>query len=150
MCKTNLAPADPRKNTTKSRQRHSKKLHVVEEADQQTESDQESYSSNESHTPRMYPLRIDEIEKATVWPSTVETQGGNITLQPDTGAEATVIPIEVFNQLTNRPKVQPTKTKLTAYGGTTIKLLGTCTLQCTSKHKCCDVKLMLTHSLFWV
>ena len=75
----------------------------------------------------MYPLRIDGIEKPTVWLSTVETQGGNITFKLDTEAEANVIPIEVFNQLTNRPEVQPTKTKLTAYGGTTIKPLGTCT-----------------------
>ena len=44
MYKTNLAPAAPRKNTAKSRQRHSKKLHAVEEANQQTESDQESYT----------------------------------------------------------------------------------------------------------
>ena len=63
----------------------------------------------------MYPLKIDGIEKPTVWLSTVETQGRNITFKLDTGAEANVIPIEVFNQLTNRPKVQPTKTKLTAY-----------------------------------
>ena len=108
MCKTNLAPAAPRKNIAKSRQRHSKKLHAVEEADQQTESDQESYSSNESYTLGMYPLRIDGIEKPTAWLSTVETQGGNIAFKLDTGAEANVIPIEVFNQLTNRPKVQPT------------------------------------------
>ena len=52
----------------------------------------------------------------------------------DTGAEASVIPIEVFNQLTNTPTVQPTKTKLTAYGGATIQPLGTRTLQCKSKH----------------
>ena len=74
----------------------------------------------------MYPLRIDGIEKPTVWLSTVETRGGNRTFKLDT-AEANVIPIKVFNQLTNRPEVQPTKTKLTAYGGTTIKPLGTCT-----------------------
>ena len=57
----------------------------------------------------MYPLRIDGIEKLTVWISTVETQGGNITFKLDTGAEPNVIPIEIFNQLTNRPNVQPTK-----------------------------------------
>ena len=80
MCKTNLASAAPRKNTAKSRQRHSKRPYAVEEADQQTKSDQESHSSNESYTLGMYPLRIDGIEKPTVWLSTVETKGGNITL----------------------------------------------------------------------
>ena len=62
------------------------------------------------------------------------------------GAEANVIPVKVFNQFTNTPKVQPTKTKLTAYGGTTIKPLGTCTLQCTSKHNCCDVKFYIVNA----
>ena len=73
-------------------------------------------------------------------------KGWKHNLKLDTGAEANIIPIEVFNQLTNRPKVHPTKTKLTAYGGTTIKPLGTCTLQCTSKHKCCDVKFYVVNA----
>ena len=132
--------AAPRKNTTKSRQRHSKRLHAVEEADQQTKSDQESLSSNESYTLGMYPLRIDGIEKPTVWLSKVETKGGNITLKLDTGAEANVIPIEVFNQLTNRPKVHPTKDKANSLWWDSNQALRYMHLQCTSKHKCCNVK----------
>ena len=137
MCKTKLVP---RKTVaTKGRQKYLKKLHVVE-TDQETESDQESQNSDESYTLGMYPLKINGIEKQTAWLSTVRTQSGKVTFKLDTGAEANVIPIEVFNQLTNTPQVQPTKTKLTAYGGNTIRPLGTCTLQCTSKHNCHDVK----------
>ena len=82
----------------------------------------------------MDSLRIDRIEKPMQWLSTVKTEGGKVTFKLDTGAEANVIPVEVFNQLSSTPTVYHTKTKLTAYGGTTIKPLGTCTLQCTSKH----------------
>ena len=143
MCKTKLVP---RKTvTTKGRQKYSKKLHVVE-TDQETESDQESQNSDESYTLGMYPLKINGIEKQTAWLSTVKTQSGKVTFKLDTGAEANVIPIEVFNQLTNTPQVQPTKTKLTAYGGNTIRPLGTCTLQCTSKHNCHDVKFYVVNA----
>jgi len=46
------------------------------------------------------------------------TQSGKITFKLYTGAEANVIPFEVFNQLTNTPVINPTKAKLTAYGET--------------------------------
>ena len=74
------------------------------------------------------------------------TQSGKITFKLDTGAEANVIPVKVFNQLTNTPALHPTKTKLTAYGGTMIKPLGTCTLQCTSKQNIHDVKFHIVNT----
>ena len=86
--------------------------------------------NDDNYTLGMDPLRIDGLEKPMQWLSTVKTQSGKVTFKLDTGAEANVIPVEVFNQLTNTPTVQPTKTKL-AYGGTTIRPLGTCTLQFT-------------------
>ena len=131
VCRTKLIHT---KTTEKDRHKHPKKVHVVEEPEQDTQSDPESYSSDDNYTLGMDPLRIDGLEKPMQWLSTVKTQSGKVTFKLDTGAEANVIPVEVFNQLTNTPTVQPTKTKLTAYGGTTIRPLGTCTLQCTSKH----------------
>ena len=95
MCKTNLAPRQT--TSAKGRQRHPKKLHAVEETYQETESDQESHSSNESYTLGIHPLKIDGIEKPTVWLSTVKTQGGKVTFKLDTGAEANVIPVDIFN-----------------------------------------------------
>jgi len=58
----------------------------------------------------MDPLRVDGIEKPMQWLSTVMTKSGKITFKLDTGAEA-IIPVEVFNQLTNTPVLHPTKTK---------------------------------------
>jgi len=74
------------------------------------------------------------------------TQSGEITFKLDTGVETTVIPVEVFNQLTNNQALHPTKTKLTAYGGTIIKPLGTCTLQCTSKQNTHDVRFYIVNA----
>ena len=78
------------------------------ETDQETESDQESQNSDESYTLDIYPLKINEIEKQTAWLSIVKAQSGKVTFKLDTGTKANVIPIEVFNQLTNTPQVQPT------------------------------------------
>ena len=73
---------------------------MVEEPEQETQSEPESYSSDDNYTLGMDPLRIDGIEKPMQWLSTVETQSGKVTFKLDTGAEANVIPFEVFNQLT--------------------------------------------------
>jgi len=36
-------------------------------------------------------------------------KGGKVTFKLDTGAEANVIPAEIFNQLSNTPTVYPTR-----------------------------------------
>ena len=111
------------KISDKGRQRHRKKVHTVGEPEYDTQSDQEPYSSDDdSYTLGTDPLRVNSIEKPMQWLSTVMTQSGKITFKLDTGAEAKVIPVKVFNQLTNTPALLPTKTKLTAYGGTMINL----------------------------
>ena len=55
----------------------------------------------------MDPLRVDGIEKPMQWLSTVMTQSEKITFKLDTGTEANVIPVEVFNQLTNTLALHP-------------------------------------------
>ena len=97
MCQTNIAHG---KAPEKGKHRHPKKVHIVEEPEYDTQSDQESYSSDDDYTLGMDPLRVDGIEKPIQWLSTVKTQSGKITFKLDTGAEANVIPVEVFNQLT--------------------------------------------------
>ena len=77
----------------KGRNRHPRKIHDVEEPEQDTQSDPESYSSNDNYTLGMDPLRIDGIEKPMQWLSTVKTQSGKVTFQLDAGAEANVIPV---------------------------------------------------------
>ena len=99
------------------------------------ESKSESETSNEGSTSLFIdPLRIEGITKQSAWLSTVTTECGNVTFKLDTGAEASVIPVQIFGQLLNTPELKVTKMKLTAYGGTAIRPIGTCTLQCTTKY----------------
>ena len=93
------------------------------------ESESESETSDEGSTSLFIdPLRIEGIAKQSAWLSTVTTGCGNVTFKLDTGAEASVIPAQIFGQLLNTPELKATKMKLTAYGGTAIRSIGTCAL----------------------
>ena len=109
------------------------KVDAVEQSE--SGSDCSSESSDESFT-TLYiePLRIEGLEKQSAWLSAVNTECGKVTFKLDTGAEASVIPTQVFNQLLNTPQLKSTKMKLTAYGGGTIRPVGICNLKCTTKH----------------
>ena len=76
------------------------------------------------------PLQIDSLVEHAAWLSKLTTPNGYITCKLDTGAEASVLPMISLNKLHIRPLLQPTHTTLAAYGGSTIKPIGTCKLQC--------------------
>ena len=69
----------------------------------------------------------------SAWLSTVFTEGGKITFKLDTGAEASVLPLKVHKSLKNTPVISHTTVTLSAYGGSMIKAVGTCTLMCKGK-----------------
>ena len=58
-----------------------------------------------------------------------------IKVKLDTGVQVNVMPVQVYNSInTNKSKVlQPTKVKLTAYGGNNIPVIGSCQLKCKYK-----------------
>ena len=60
---------------------------MVEEPEQDTQSDPESYVYSSTVT----PLLINGIEKPMQWLSTVKTPSGKVTFKLDTGAETNVI-----------------------------------------------------------
>ena len=71
------------------------------------------------------PLQIDGLAQQVAWLSKLTTPNGDITCKLDTGAEANVLPTTAFKKLAVRPPLQPTKTRLTAYGGSPINSIGT-------------------------
>ena len=71
------------------------------------------------------PLQIDGLAQQVAWLSKLTMPNGDITCKLDTGAEANVLPTAAFNKLAVRPPLQPTKTQLTAYGGSPINSIGT-------------------------
>ena len=70
------------------------------------------------------PLKIDGLAQQVGRLSKLTTPNGDITCKLDTGAEANVLPTTAV-----RPPLQPTKTRLTAYGGSPINFIATCELQ---------------------
>ena len=58
-----------------------------------------------------------------------------IKVKLDTGAQVNIMPVQVYNSMnTYKSKVlQPTKVKLTAYGGNNIPVIGLCQLKCKYK-----------------
>ena len=50
-----------------------------------------------------------------------------------TRAEASVLPLKVHKRLNNRPVIEHITITLSAYGGSVIKPVGTCTLKCKGK-----------------
>jgi hypothetical protein len=58
-----------------------------------------------------------------------------VKVKLDTGAQVNVMPIEVYKTIDiNAKKLKPTNTKLTAYGGNKIEVLGRCQLKCRYKN----------------
>ena len=67
------------------------------------------------------------------WQAVLNVQGHNVQFKLDTGAEANVLPVTVFNRMKS-VKLEKTKTLLCAFGEHQVIPLGTVTLDCnTSK-----------------
>ena len=52
----------------------------------------------------------------------------SVKFKIDTGAQCNVLPEEIFDRI-KKPKLVATRTKLTAYGGTPVPVIGKCSLQ---------------------
>jgi hypothetical protein len=58
------------------------------------------------------------------WHTTLEIEGKIVKLKLDTGAKCNILPKTVYNLLKLHNKITPTNTKLIAYSGDTIEVLG--------------------------
>ena len=65
------------------------------------------------------------------WQAVLNVQGHNVQFKLDTGAEANVLPVTVFNRMKS-VKLEKTKTLLCAFGEHQVIPLGTVTLDCTT------------------
>ena len=92
----------------------------------------------------MHALQVHGITGSS-WLSVVVTECGKITVKLDTGAEASVFPMKVYKKLKKSPPIDHTKTTLSAYGGSIIKPVGTCTLLCQSNGKSSTVMFYVVH-----
>ena len=81
------------------------------------------------------------IKKSSAWFTDVfvNNDRDKLTIKLDTGAEVSVLPLHLYNKLHVKPALNSTSMKLSAYGGTPIKLNDTCKLTCSSNSKECDI-----------
>ena len=77
-------------------------------------------------------VQVDGLKKLESWFTNINTSGGRLYCKLDTGAEVSILPVNIYEKLQPRPQLHPTKVKLTAYGGTPIQSSGTYHLNCTS------------------
>ena len=113
------------KQATNSKNTAKKRVYVL---------DQEDNISVAEDEPEVFinAIQVHGISELS-WLSIVSTESGKITFKLDTGAEASVLPLKVHNCLNIRPVIKHTTTTLSAYGGSVIKPVGTCTLKCRGK-----------------
>jgi len=69
----------------------------------------------------------------SMWLSTITILGNK---SHSTGAEASVLPLKVYKRLKDKPMMENTATKLSAYGGSVLTPVGTCVLKCNFYFYC--------------
>lgn len=62
--------------------------------------------------------------------STIECEGVRMKFKIDTGSQANIIPVKLFNSLSQQPVVKKCATRLTSYTGEDLCVRGQCVLQC--------------------
>ena len=69
------------------------------------------------------------------WYIDLETNGSDVHYKIDTGTQANVLTLNVYRCLLKKPKLHKSNAKLTAYNGTTIKVLDKCIVSIPFKGK---------------
>ena len=68
---------------------------------------------------------------AEKWQAPIQGQGRTLLFKLDTGAQANVLPLHLYQKLKQKSLLKPTQTILTAFGNTKIQPAG------TAQHECC-------------
>ena len=78
---------------------------------------------------------IDPHVTTSDWSVNLVANKQVVNFKIDTGAQCNFMPKREFSTLNPKPKVRPTKLKLTAYNGSDIPVLGTCLVNVLYKNK---------------
>ena len=114
------SPASTRSNPTVSQ-----KAHDIERND--------TVSNPPAKEPQdlfIEPLEVNGLKKSMAWFADLNTNGGQLGVKLDTGAEVSVLPSKIYDKLQPKPPLKNTSMTLTAYGGMPIRPSGICKLMC--------------------
>ena len=110
----------------------SKNVHFVE-------SDQAAQPFVEDE--QLEELFIGQVQKddhKQEWKASLQVNNNLVEFKLDTGAQANVIPSDVFNSLKGMPQLKTTKAKLTGFNGSEIPVAGVARMICKYKDKQID------------
>lgn len=92
-------------------------------------------------------IRLDDFGEKTGfqsdWVVPVQLAGTLLNFKVDTGAQADVMPIDVYKSLELKPPLEATSEKLQAYGGYSIKTLGKITVTIQYKEQSCESNVII-------
>ena len=77
------------------------------------------------------------------WCIDLNTNGSVVNFKIDTGAQANVLPWNVYSKLSKSPKLNKSKVKLTVYNGTDIPVRGSCIAQIDYKRSSIPVLFII-------
>ncbi len=80
------------------------------------------------------------------WFISLKSNGSQIRYKMDTGAQANVLPLSIYNQLNIKPTLTETNVKLSAYNGESIPAVGQCELNLKNKNENYQVTFIVTDS----
>ncbi|KAL9951197.1 hypothetical protein ACROYT_G043817 [Oculina patagonica] len=112
----------------------SKNVHLVE-------SDQAAQPIVEDE--QLEELFIGQVQKddhGQEWKASLQVNNNMVEFKLDTGAQANVIPSDVFNSLKGTPQLKTTKAKLTGFSGSVMPVLGVARMICKDE-ECHDEAL---------
>ena len=86
---------------------------------------------------------LNTFDEENDWCIDLNTNGSVVNFKIDTGAQANVLPWNVYSKLSKIPKLNKSKVKLTAYNGTDIPVRGSCIAQIDYKRSSIPVLFIM-------
>ena len=101
------------------RQCRSKKMHELQENDSDTD---------------IFLDSVETDQNAGDWKVNVKICKKTVSMKLDTGAQCNVLPLHIYNQISDRP-LKPSKSRLVSYSGHRLNTVGKVTLLVSTKNK---------------
>ena len=101
------------------RQCRSKKMHELQENDSDTD---------------IFLDSVETDQNAGDWKVNVKICKKTVSMKLDTGAQCNVLPLHIYNQISDRP-LKPSKSRLVSYSGHKLNTVGKVTLLVSTKNK---------------
>lgn len=108
------------------------KVREVMEDDDEDEEGEDEYFVDTVSVVKKVAECSGKVENKS-WCETIMVENTKVKFKLDTGSEVNIVPLEIYNSLSKRPKLLKTHILLETYGGFKVKPLGVVKLNCESR-----------------